>query len=299
MTDFDSFAPDVFYTRFFHWENLPAFRRAGLTADDLLPVNARMANADSARMLQLGAELRSAVEASASQLLGEPDFARTLASVPFSDGDVIVALGDSITDDGLSWAYLLDAVLRLSGRRVRVANHGITGHTTAEAVTRMDLVVDERPTWVLQMLGTNDARRHGHAARAPAVSLDETARNIEKITELLSSETEAKLVVITPPPVNDSAIAIWTPFTTAGLTWRDSDVRATSEVVLDAAPGRVINLRAALNGASTEHLLLPDGVHPTTKGQESILRAIVAELSKAVERPSSSAPSARRVQRER
>lgn len=293
MTDFDSFAADTFYTRFFHWEKMPAFRRMGLTAEDLLHLNARMADTDIARMARLSAHIRVVLDASAAELLEDPEFERQLAQLPFRDEDVVVALGDSITDDGLSWAYLLDATLRQAGRTVRVANHGITGHTTSEAITRMDLVAAEKPTWVLQMLGTNDARLHGHTAVIPAVSLDETARNIKAIAGLLSSETDAHLVVITPPPVSDVAVSAWEPFASAGLTWRDSDVEATSEVIVDVATGPIINLRAALGAAGGEGLLLPDGVHPTTEGQKRLVRAIVAELSAGSRTDSSRAAGAR------
>src|SRR4051812_24320979 len=56
---------------------------------------------------------------------------------PVLGGGTVVALGDSITADALSWFEILRAVERRLGGTARLVNAGISGETTADLRKRV------------------------------------------------------------------------------------------------------------------------------------------------------------------
>lgn len=185
--------------------------------------------------------------------------ARGLAAPP--DPGTIVALGDSITDDLLSWAEILRAL------GLRVVNAGVSGDTTADAARRLYGVTLLEPDLVITMLGTNDCQRHdGELLVAP----EESARNLASIASRLAS---ARRLWVTPPPVDERALARAVgprPFAV-----RDADVRAVARAV-HALGDPVIDLHELFG--DRPGLLMADGVHPTLEGQTAIAEAIVSVL---------------------
>ena len=93
---------------------------------------------DAATVSSLRARFRTQVREAARRLDRVPDVGR------------VVALGDSITDDLLSWAE----ILRACG--LDVVNAGVSGDTTADALRRLYGIVLLEPDVVITMLGTND-----------------------------------------------------------------------------------------------------------------------------------------------
>ena len=206
---------------------------------------------DAATVDALRARFRS--EVAARRLDGVPDPGR------------VVALGDSITDDLLSWAE----ILRASG--LEVVNAGVSGDTTADALRRLYGITLVEPDLVVTMLGTNDCQRHGPDA-ALLVSPAETARNLAAIAAWLR-ETGARRLWITPPPVDEAALA-----RAAGprpFAIRDADVRAVAAAV-HALGDPVVDLHEVFG--DRPGLLMEDGVHPTLEGQTAIAEAVASVL---------------------
>ena len=270
--------------RFFHFEKTPVALRAGLDAEQFATQSASLAGVTVQAAAQMRAEMATTVADAAAELAGRPAVRSAMAEVPFARGDVIVALGDSITDDLLSWAYQLERVLDLlrPDLALRVVNHGITGHTTQEAISRFDLVAAARPAWIIQLLGTNDARRHG-SARLTTTSLDETKRNLGVIRRFVETDTHAQLIVMTPPPADQAAIERWAPFHEQQITWLAEDIDGVAALVRDS-PGQVVDIHGLLS-ASASQLLLPDGLHPNLLGQQQIAEAVLLALPDAQRRP--------------
>jgi acyl-CoA thioesterase-1 len=82
----------------------------------------------------------------ARALLAEPGVPDVVAAFPVPAGGTLVALGDSITDDLVSWAEI--ARHRLTTVRpgqVTVINAGISGDTTFDALARLCGIVELRP----------------------------------------------------------------------------------------------------------------------------------------------------------
>jgi hypothetical protein len=203
---------DETIARFTHFDKLPPHARVGLAENLALALDAHFIGCTAERLQDIRKQHAEAVARAASELLEQPDLQELVADLPFGPGDRLVVLGDSITADSLSWAYLLDAMLdQTHQKQVTLFNLAVSGSTTGELVAMFDLVTRARPTWVLQMIGTNDVRRHGARAAIRAVSLEETRRNLQALERLTRLQTGAHFVPITPPPTNQAMFDSFMP----------------------------------------------------------------------------------------
>ena len=225
---------------------------------------------DAARAIRAG--IARQVGSAATELLAEPGTRgalRALGSGP------VVALGDSITDDLISWAEIMRACCAQERPSdVTVVNAGVSGDTTADALRRLYGVVAAEPTLVVAMLGTNDCQRHGPGADR-LVSAEDGRRNVAAISRWLHAGG-AEVVWLTPPPVHEPALAAAVgdrPF-----SLRDEDV-ASLGASLRATGDRVIDTGAALRAGDPRELLLADGVHPSLAGQLVIARTLLRALA--------------------
>lgn len=266
--------------RFFHLDKLPVANRMNVDPESFEPIGAAIAGVPVSQFRQLRASLIDLRVRTADALLLQPGVAAALDWLPFHKGDTVVAIGDSITDDLVSWAHLLDVAITKARPDLEITfvNAGYTGDTTQEAISRFDTVARQRPAWILQMLGTNDARRHG-VARVRTTSPSETKRNFAALRELVATETTARLVTMTPPPVVGEAADVWPGFQEEKITWRSEDVEQMSAELIETATSPVIDINRALAASPWPEWLLPDGVHPNSAGQATIAQNVLAALA--------------------
>lgn len=235
---------------------------------------------DDFRRIKAGfdANARRAAEA----LLAEASFASRIARLPFREGSVVVALGDSLTDDWQSWFEILRHALALArpGHAVRLVNAGVSGDTTAGMLARFLGVVHHRPDWIICLAGTNDARLHGLKPIKTLISVEETARNIAALRAFGATQApQSQWVWMTPPTVDEDAIAThWFLSGQEQLGWRNADLAAIAEVI-QQRPEPVVDLQAAFGKPPKPGYLLDDGLHPALEGQKAILRALVERLT--------------------
>lgn len=105
--------------------------------------------------------------------------------LPTSKSDIIF-LGNSITNGG-EWAELLG--------NQHAKNRGISGDTTQGVLDRLSTVTKGKPAKIFLLIGTNDLSR--------GKSVDEIAKNVEKIVERVKRESPTtKLYVQSVFPVN-------------------------------------------------------------------------------------------------
>jgi acyl-CoA thioesterase-1 len=256
-----------------------ALRRYGATVPDAL------ADAVSAALLGCREDqFRETVEildgvraATALDLLREPEFREAFDCLPFADTDRVVTVGDSVTADRLGWADLLATALRVGGTGPeQFMNFAVSGHTTSDTIAMFNVIAEARPTWILQMLGTNDARRHGRMTGARMVSPAETARNLHDLQRLVRLETNARLIMITPPPMDATApVQVVEP---TGDRWNAADVEQIAEIVR-TMEGTSIDVYTDFAGLDLTALLLPDGIHPSLAGQRAIVTSVVRHLA--------------------
>ncbi|ADB49695.1 alpha/beta hydrolase fold domain-containing protein [Conexibacter woesei] len=280
----------VFFARFVHPERYPLIARSPLPAADVRRLAGGLVGLDEEAYGSAANRFASSAATAAVELLDDADFAAAVRRLPFRTGDRVLALGDSITDDACSWAEILRAVLQATQAGAEIVNAGIVGDTTTDAIGRADLLVAARPTWVIQLLGSNDVRRHGHAAQVRMLTLGETLRNFRAIEQLIAEDARARLIRMTPTPVRDDQSRAWEHFAVHGLSWRSADVAEVARELL-RLDADAVDLHTALSGPGIENWLLPDGVHPTVAGQQQILRALVHHLA---ERDSPTGPPATR-----
>lgn len=225
-------------------------------------------------------DLTASAEATAVVLLADPAYRAALDRLPFRAGDRIAAVGDSLTADRLGWFDLIMTSLRLAGGQdVVTHNLGVSGSTTADALERFDILEAFRPTHVLMMLGTNDARRHGRRRDHRMVSREETRRNLTALVDLVVNELSAEIVLLSPPPADQTRISTF--FVDSTVRWTAAEIDAVAAVVREVAPD-CIDLHAALPADRLGELMESDGVHLNVTGQQVVARAVVQNLAGSV-----------------
>lgn len=263
VTEAGASTPIDTWVRYTHLDKvygyLPGIRRAapailGLDADEY-----------GDRRSRLAARAREA----ARELIGEPEFATAAARLPFRSGQTVLALGDSVTDDLLSWFEILGHVLAGSG--VRWINAGRSAHTTAMILrTWPGLLAGTRPDWVLCCLGGNDVTRLGTPPGKCQVSTAESVANLAELRRI--GAQVPSWCWLSPVRVDEERVAASPTFGYGRSSWANADVDALTEAMC-ALSGPLVDL------SEGDVDLEPDGVHPSLPGQQQIVRRVVAVLS--------------------
>lgn len=140
----------------------------------------------------------------AIELLEDPEVAEWIEELPFEEGDTIVALGDSITDDLQGWFNIFEHVLEigLEDPDMTFINSGVSYDTSTDALKRLNRdVLAHEPDWVIVALGTFDAQRLHVAPDRQLVSLADYWENLNTIENNVADVTDNPIIWMTPPPV--------------------------------------------------------------------------------------------------
>ncbi|MFF4413690.1 SGNH/GDSL hydrolase family protein [Streptosporangium sp. NPDC001559] len=219
------------------------------------------------------------VRRTAEELLGDPAFAEKVDRLPFAPGLRVVAVGESTTDDLLSWFEILRHLLALRrpGDGIVLVNTAVSGQTSTQALAGSPAVAFQRPDWVLCMLGANDVRRFGGPEGPILVSPDETGRTLGALRDIVTARTGARWVWVAPSPIDDARVAAYQPFLQGGFSWSDRDLDPVG-AFLAAQPEPVVGSGPAVakEGAQAH---LDDGVHLSLAGQRALAVAVVETLA--------------------
>ena len=261
------------YTRTRSWPMLQRFP----VGDDLhTELLAQMLASPAETVRALLRSLDDEVRATAGRMLADEHYRNAITTLPFRPEDRIVGVGDSITADRLGWFDLLAASIGWTGAPApALINLGVSGNTTADVLERFDLLEAARPSRVLLMLGTNDARAHGRTGGYRMATTHETERNLRALVDLITGDLRTPVTVITPPAVDQTRIDAF--FGDAPVHWTAAAVAEVAEVVRKAVPG-AIDLHRATRSRTGPDILELDGVHPNRAGQRFILSRIVGHL---------------------
>lgn len=205
----------------------------------------------------------------AAELLKDPAFVDQVDALPFQDGQTVLAVGDSITDDLQSWAEILRHLLP----RVKIVNGGLSAHTTTMILRRWQATVaTTKPDWVLCALGGNDVTRTGPET---LVRVEDSIANLRRMQAIAPGP---RWVWMTPVPVREERVAQYPPFRFGGSTWRNADIQAFADA-MRSLDGPLVDLVATIGVPADPDLQGEDGVHVTLAGQAAIARAVVTTLS--------------------
>ncbi len=234
---------------------------------------------DAGTYKEIKASFADSARRCARELLEDARFAGLVDRLPFEPETTVVGLGDSITDDLLSWFEILRHLLA-EGRPeggVRLVNAGISGDTTSRLLGRFLYVLDEGPAWILTLIGTNDVPFVREPPTKMLVSQEETAKNLRALRDLAKAQGGIRLAWMTPPP----AIEDRTTEAPAGQpVWRNRDLAQVARLVREVAgEDPLVDLWEVFGDPADPELLLPDGLHPSLAGQKAIAAALVERLS--------------------
>jgi acyl-CoA thioesterase I len=195
------------------------------------------------------------------------------AAVPLNPTRVILILGDSITagyglEPDESFPTLLQKKIDARGWKFRVINAGQSGDTSASGLARLDWLLKNRIDVLVLELGANDGLRGLHP--------ETTRKNLQAIVNRTKQRYPDVRVIIggmkVPPNMG-------------------SDYAARFEAVFRevAKQNQAVLIPFILEGVGgVRDLNLPDGIHPTAKGQEIVARnvwkalePVLKDLSKA------------------
>jgi lysophospholipase L1-like esterase len=199
--------------------------------------------------------------------------------LPFRPGDLVAVIGDSITDDLLSWFHLIENMVELRRKyeQIRFLNLAFSGDTTAHMLSRMLPLVQAKPQWIFCLAGTNDARRIGCQPFKPAVSPAETELNLAAMRQFAHSETQARWIWLTPPPMLADKVQADAYFRESELCWQPADLEAAAEATR-RQPGPFIDLFPVLGNPPDPAYLEEDGLHPSPAGQARIAQTVLEFL---------------------
>lgn len=176
--------------------------------------------------------------------------------------DTLLILGDSLSAGyqmtiGESWPILLQQKYQKEHRSFRIINASISGDTTAQGLARLpDLLLNNKPRWVLIELGANDGLR--------GFAIETIRQNLEKIIQMTKHAKAIPIVMQIKLPPNygrrysESFAEIYqtlsshykTPYITFFL----------EKIILDPK------------------LMQADGIHPNAKAQPFIVEDIAQQL---------------------
>ncbi len=173
----------------------------------------------------------------------------------------MVCLGDSLTEGyGLApeqaWPSLVEGMLRDRGQPVRMVNAGISGSTSASAVSRLRWQLRSKPEIVVIELGANDGLR--------GVEVAATRANMAAAIELAKQSGARVLLAGMKLPPNYG-----------------SEYTAAFEAMFPALAAKydVALLPFLLEGvAANPDLNQPDGIHPNARGSEIVARNVLGAL---------------------
>ncbi len=261
------------YTHTRHWPMLQRFPVTDGLHDDLL---AQMLACSAQTVHDIIDSFAGEARDVAAQMLADPRYRHAIQALPFGAEDRIVAIGDSITADRLGWFELLSSSMALTGTPSgNMINLGVSGNTTADVLERFDLLEAARPSHVVIMVGTNDARSHGRTVAYRMVTAPETERNMRALIDLTVHGLRAAVTVIIPPAVDQRRIDTF--FAGAPLRWNATDVAEVARAIRKVAPSG-LDLYAVTSDGGGD-MLEADGVHLTPAGQKLILTRIVNHLA--------------------
>ncbi len=202
---------------------------------------------------------------------GRPSAPAPPGAPPKTPGEptLIVAFGDSLTSglgiedpDEAAWPAVLESALRSRGWDVRIANAGVSGNTTSDALSRVDFSVPPGARIVIILLGANDTFR--------GKKLDEIERNLDAILESVRAKGAVAVLCGMKTFTNLG------PFYARGFESLYPEIAERHDAVFAPFPLDGVAAVPAMNQA--------DGIHPNEEGHRRIAENLLPRVEEALRR---------------
>ncbi len=255
---------------------LPLFQRFPLAEQTKLTILAEMMSYSTAQASAIVDSLTSEASGNVAELLSDAKVIEALPLLPFEHDSRVIAVGDSITADRLGWAEMMSVMAaEIPEPRFTVVNMGVGGQTSSDVISQMDVYADWQPDWIILMIGTNDFRFHTEQQPATMLSKSETKRNLLLIRRIIEEDLSARLIVVTPPPVERPGVAVGSGARAVG--WSEGEDASLAEFIRSEFTNH-IDVHGVLSDGTADGIYEEDGIHPNALGQRLILRTILLSL---------------------
>ncbi|MFT4052261.1 MAG: SGNH/GDSL hydrolase family protein [Microbacterium sp.] len=263
------------WVRFTRLENVPMLARRSVPVASQRRMLAELAGISEPRLDAALEAVEHELSAAAEALCRES--AEAVARLA-ATGERIVAVGDSITADRVSWAEIIGrSVARTPGSSTVLVNRALAATTSTDTLERLDLIIGTEPDLVVLMIGTNDVRSQRALPGEPLVSSTESRRNVRLLVDAIAG-AGSKVLLVTPPPLDDRPSRIGLAEQTWENAWDEAAIVAAVEATRDC-PAPLVDLRDPEVFDPTDATFMdPDGIHPTIAGHVRIARRVLQAL---------------------
>ncbi len=250
---------------------LPGTRDVGIVA--------KFIGIEPQELIDIRSHFDDQAKMAALELLKDETTIEQISQLPFEEGDKIVVLGDSLTDDLQSWFEILTHMLEIAlpDKNLSFLNVSLTGDTSYHALKRFDRdVIAEQADWVIIALGTHDAERPNFAANRTMVSLAEFWENLNTLDLAVKDITENPVIWITPPPVIEEMMDESPEFN--GIIQEDDLVQYRD--VISGKSGYIVDpLGNRMGRPPKAWNYLNDGLHSSLAGHVHTVKSLLTALT--------------------
>ena len=207
-----------------------------------------------------------------------------------------ILFGDSITQQSFRPGGWGGRLADHYARTADIMNRGYSGYNTRWATRLLPSVFRKgavAPTLVTVLLGANDAQRPSSKGHPPEtdglqhVPLDEYSQHLAQIISVVRSVGCSRVLLITPPPVDEAAWARYTNWK-PGMA-ADAEPNRTMAVTASYAAAcakvgaetqtPVLDLHQQLSARDDWRSFFSDGLHPNEAGGEAMYALIEEAIS--------------------
>lgn len=265
-----------YMVQFFHPEKRYGFLRGGNSQN----AHAALFGLRESFYQQLKQPFFNRAQAIAEKMCLQEEYYKNINAISLPHKGIIVALGDSLTDDLQSWFEILRRSFEIvrPDDEIKFINMAVSGDTTTQMLGSVVNAATAKADLYICLTGINDARVQGGKNYKPCTSLQEVAKNIDSLMSFASNETNAKWLWIAPPGVLEERIENHEFFKPIRAFWSDKYVSKVADLILERAQHK-IDLRPTFSIKKQPDLFDSDGLHWSIDGQQLTATTVASYLA--------------------
>ncbi|WP_353303607.1 SGNH/GDSL hydrolase family protein [Sessilibacter corallicola] len=217
----------------------------------------------------------------AKQLVEKPNVVTILQQLPLENGNTVVVVGDSLSDDYQSWFEILTVAYKeVTGKTVNWINLAHSGDTSMQTFASLGKVKQLQPDLTFCFIGTNDSRIHANCSKH-CTSLSESFENLKALKLSCEHYTKGSVIFLPPVGVDEDRISNDWLLTAMNAKWDNAHLKSLGDFIVDEL-SPVIDIRSIFNGPNAGDMFLEDGLHWSLDGQLNVAEKVILNLGKLV-----------------